>query len=145
MAPPRFGSQLTCEDSDEKDGDWKMVEQGNKVIKKVDPYYINLSNQYASLPAFSAPPDPIEKKAIKTLVKTPVHHQSHYQSEVECCQQKQLAEKLKQLHGNEYFDDQIMFAEDESTAMAKNDTTNAQHIAVNSAHAVTAKPVATIL
>ena len=65
-------------DSGEKDGDWKITEWGNTIIKHVDPYYIHLSNQYASLPAFSEPLDPIENEAIRTQTKTPVRHQSHY-------------------------------------------------------------------
>ena len=33
-----------CVDLDEKDdGEWKMVEQGNKLIKNVDPYYTHIS------------------------------------------------------------------------------------------------------
>ena len=31
-------------DPDEKEGGWKKVEQGNKIIEKVDPYYILTSN-----------------------------------------------------------------------------------------------------
>ena len=63
---------------DEKEGEWKKVERGNKRIKKVDPYHILISNRYASLPAFSAPPDPIQNIASKQIIKTPIHHQSHY-------------------------------------------------------------------
>ena len=45
----------------------------------------------------------------------------------------------------QFFDDQITFAKDESTVMAKNDTTNAQRVVLDSAHATTEKPVASIL
>ena len=47
--------------------------------------------------------------------------------------------------GNRFFDDQITCVEGERTVMAKNNTTNAKHIAINSAHAATQKPVASIL
>ena len=40
---------------------------------------------------------------------------------------------------------QHIFAKDESITMAKNDTTNAQKMAINSAHAATVKPVVSIL
>ena len=116
-------------DSDEKEGEWKKVERGNKINKKVDPYYILISNRYASLPAFSAPPDPIQIASSK-VIKTPLHHQSHYRLKVERRRRKQWAAKLSQLRENEFFDDQITFAEDESTTMAKNDTTNARNYKV---------------
>ena len=43
------------------------------------------------------------------------------------------------------FDDQITFAKDETTAMAKNNTTNAKCVAINSAHEAMEKQVASIL
>ena len=52
---------------------------------------------------------------------------------------------MKQLQENIVFDDQITFSEDKSTVMAKNDTTNAQRVAIDSIHTATAKPVASIL
>ena len=66
-----------------------MVERGNKLIKKFDPYYIHFNNQYASLPAFSVTPDLIENKSSEPKIKIPVCHQSHYQLKVERrCQQQ---------------------------------------------------------
>ena len=59
--------------------------------------------------------------------------------------QKQWAVKLRQLQEDDFFDDQITFAEDESTTMARNDTANAQRVAVDHAHTATIKPAASIL
>ena len=59
-----------------------MVERDNKLIKKVDPHYIHISNRYTSLPAFPGPPDPIENESIKPQIKNPVRHQSHYHLKV---------------------------------------------------------------
>ena len=131
-------------DPDENEGEWKKVEQGNKTIKKVDPYYILSSSQHASLPALSAPPDSIQNVSRKQITRTPVHHQSHYRLKVERRRRKQWAAKLKQLQENDFFDNQITFAEDELTTMAKNDTTNTQKMAIGSAHAATVKPVGSI-
>ena len=131
-------------DSDEEDGEWTKIERGNKIKKKIDPYYILLSNRYASLPAFSAPPDPPQLTPSK-VIPTQLRHQSRHRLKVEQRRQKRRAAKLCQLRENEFFDDQITFAEDESTTMAKNDQTNAMRITIDQAHAAAVKPVASIL
>ena len=47
--------------------------------------------------------------------------------------------------GNRFFEDQITCVEGKRMVMVKNNITDAKHIAINSAHAATQKPVASIL
>ena len=52
--------KLRCGDLDNKQSKkkWTRITRGNKITKKVAPYYVHLSNAYAKLAEFSADPGP---------------------------------------------------------------------------------------
>ena len=60
---------------DEEGSDWTIVRKGSKLnSKKITvPNYVKISNRYATLPAFSAPPDPIQHP--DTTRSPPTQHQ----------------------------------------------------------------------
>ena len=84
------------------------------------------------LPAFSAPPDPIQQP--KTTSSPQTQHQSHDRLKIERRRKTKLAQQIKQLCENELFDEQITRSKDERTTLAKGDNTNAQRVMIDAAH-----------
>ena len=110
-----------------------VVTKGSKINSKIAaPYYFCVTNRYASLPAFSALPDPLSSPAL-ALDPTPLKHQSHYWLKVMCCRKSKWIEQLKILHEDQCFDTQIARAGDERTGMAKANKDDPQHCAVDQA------------
>ena len=67
-------------DEKERDkGDLTKVEQGSKKTKKAGPYYVRISKQYVSLPAFLVNPDPhmINSNSLTTLAPKKNHRSKH--------------------------------------------------------------------
>ena len=127
-------------DDEEGSDDWTIVRKGSKLNEKniTVPNYVDISNRYATLPAFSAPPDPTQHP--NTTHTLPAQHQSRYPLKIEQRRKAKLAQKLKQLCENEFFDTQIARSEDDRTTLAKGDTTNAQQVMIDAAHS-TSSPI----
>ena len=130
---------------DEEGSDLTIVRKGSKLnAKKITvPNYVNISNRYATLPAFSTPPDQIQHPEITS--SPPTQHQSHYRLKIKRRRKATLAQQIKQLCENEFFDEQITRSEDERTSLAKDDTTNAQRVMIDAAHSASSPTSLTFL
>ena len=92
---------------DEEGSGWTIVKKCSKLnLKKITvPNYVQISNRYATLPAFSAPPDSIQRP--KTTSSPQTQYQSHYRLKIERRRKAKLAQQIKQLCENEFLDKQI--------------------------------------
>ena len=132
-------------DDEEGSDDWTIVRKGSKLNAKnvTVPNYVQISNRYATLPAFSAPPDPIQHP--DTPSSPPIQHQSRYRLKIERRRKAKLAQQIKQLCENEFFDTQITRSEDERTSLAKDDTANVQRVMIDTAHSASSPTSLTFL
>ena len=117
----------------------KGSSKSNKLNQKSDPY-IELSDAYASHPQVSAPliphirsETPIKKKTMTQSTRLP--HQSNYQIKVERRSatkvKTQLAKALAEQDDEVCFDTAITWAEDESTTMAKTNTSEPRRVNID--------------
>jgi len=116
-------------------------------LKTKSASYIALSNAYATLPAFLAPPDPPLNKN-PPLIKPPTSlpsNESHYRQIVAWRLQAKLVQQLQQLQEDDCFDESITIAKDEQTTMAKNDPTNVRRVRIDTAHSTKIRPSPTLL
>ena len=104
-----------------------------KHFKISAPNYVRITNRYASLPAFSAPPDPLSSPN-PVADPTPIKHQSHYRLKIERRRKAKWTKQLELLYENEFFDISITRAEDERTVFAKANTRDPRRCAVNQSH-----------
>ena len=102
----------------------------DKLIKLKSYNYVQISNAYATLPQFSAPPTPHDEPQTKVAPpnlnpnnQNPVHdtkpHESHYRQKVAQRQEAQAKQAFHKLCENEFLDKAITTAEYERTKMAK--------------------------
>ena len=120
---------------DDDDGrDWTRLKKGSKYNSKETtvPNYEKISNRYATLPCFSAPPDPIHQPTPNNPPQA--SHQNHHRLKIERRRKAKLALQIKRLCENEFFHEQITCSEDESTSLAKCNKTNVQRVMIDTAH-----------
>ena len=100
-----------------------------------------ISKQYATLPAFSANPDPPITNNNSLAIETPTRdHRSKHRLKVE---QRRLAKRearLEHLCEHYFLDAAIDVAEDERTTIAKGNIDNPKKRAINSMHTQRVKP-----
>ena len=138
---------MGLEDEEGRD-DWTIVKKGSKLnSKKITvPNYIDISNRYATLLAFSVPPDPHQPHQQPILPDPSLdQHQSRYRLRIERRRQARLTKKIRNLCENDFFDEQITRSEDERTVLAKNDSENVQRMAIDTAHSSTTPNPLTVL
>ena len=130
---------------DEEASDWTIVRKGSKLNEKkiAVPNYVQISNRYATLPAFSALPDPLQQPLAPKLIQNT--HQSHYCLKIERWRKAKFAQQIKQLCKTEFFDEQITRYKDERTVLAKDENTNAQRVAIDNAYSSCASNSLTFL
>ncbi len=102
-------------------------------------------NAFAILSQPDAPthynaPLPTQKINDDKTIIPPGPREHHRQRKIARCQHIKLTLQRLRKSGNLFLDNSIPQAKDECTAIAKNDTNNAKHIAIDSAHAQCNQP-----
>ena len=123
----------------------KRTNPNTSITKK--PFYVHLSNKYASLPAFAVdPPNNSTNNNPMTGTTPPATTKTNKPSKFKLRNQRRaLARKLrrdKSNNENALIDEHITWAEDERTVLAKADTSNKQRRSIDTAHATpSSKPI----
>jgi hypothetical protein len=124
--------------------EWIMVQKGKRtnpnttITKK--PFYVHISNKYASLPDFAADPPPSlpDNTFLPMSNTTPATNINSKPSKFRLRNQRRaLARKQRRDRINDenaLIDEHITWAEDERTTMAKADMSNMQRRAIDNAH-----------
>ena len=130
---------------DGNDDKWTVVRRRkrDKLTKIKSFKYVQISNAYATLPQFSAPPTPHDEPQTKVALlnlnpnhpnPNPAHdakpHESHYRKKVARRREAQAKKAFDKLCENEFLDKTITTAEDERTTMAKNNN----KVTINGTH-----------
>ena len=120
---------------------WEKVTRGNKITKEVAPYYVHLSKAYANIAKFSADPGPppednTQKTETKTTTETSANkHQSNFKLKAARRLQYKISTYMSKMNDDGIIDLYIIKAEDERTAIAKQDFKNTRRITIDAAHA----------
>ena len=121
------GGGLDGEEST-KEG-WIEVVKGSKITKKAAPYYLELSNSYATLGKFSANPGPPNFNITRrtNISASPTSNQSVFKSKAAARHKGRTAAYIAAMNDDGIIDMYINLAEDERTVMEKNKNKKAQH------------------
>ena len=109
---------------------WVTVVKGSKITKKADPYYLELSNSYATLGKFSANPGPINsniKRCANNSTSLPKPNDSVFKAKAAARHESKTAAYIAAMNDDGIIDQYINLAEDERTSIAKNKGRNIQH------------------
>ena len=112
---------------------WRRITRGNKISKKVAPYYVHLSNAYAQLEEFLAelsPPPSEDKTSTTTKTSDQTKHQSKFKLKAERHRQTKFTKYMNKMKDEGIIDLYITKAEDERTSIAKQDLKDARRITV---------------
>ena len=117
---------------------WTKITRGNKITKKVAPYYVHLSHAYAQFEEFSEDlsPTPPEHKTSTTInTNDCTKHQSKFKLKAERRLQTKFTKYMNKMKDEGIIDLYITKAKDERTAIAKQDLNDARRITIDRAHA----------
>jgi hypothetical protein len=109
---------------------WVTVVKGSKITKKAAPYYLELSNSYATLGKFSANPGPIninieQRAANSTSPSKP--EGSVFKAKAATRHRSRAASYIAAMNDDGVIDRHINLAEDERTTIEKSRGKEAQH------------------
>ena len=109
---------------------WVKVVKGSKITKKAAPYYLELSNSYATLDKFSANPGPISikiKRCANNSMSLPKQEQSVFKAKAAARHESKTVAYIAAMNDEGIIDRYINLAEDERTSNAKSEGRNIQH------------------
>ena len=116
---------------------WTRITRGNKVTKKVAPYYVHLSNAYAKLAELSADPSPLTNED-NTKTSTKTSNKNKYQSKFKLKaawrRQAKFTKYMEKMKDEGIIGLYTTKAEDERTAIAKQEFKDARRITIDAAH-----------
>ena len=124
--------------------EWLKIKKGKNVNPKITPpkkpFYTKISNQYASLPAY-APVGPPNTHPTTTC-PTPTapecaptgKHTSRFRRKAANRYLARIRKRAQDDAENDLIDEHITMAEDETTALAKSDTTIKKRVAAERIH-----------
>ena len=109
---------------------WVTVVKGSKITKKAAPYYLELSNSYATLGKFSANPGPTNiniKQRADNSASPPKSDNSVFKAKAAARHKSRTAACIAAIDNGGIIDRYINLAEDERTAIMKSKGRKIQH------------------
>ena len=134
-------------DEEQSNNKWTKITRGNKITKKVVPYYVHLSNAYAQLEKLSAdliPPPPEHKTSTTIKTNDRTKHRSKFKLKAERRRHTKFTKYMNKIKDEGIINLYITKAENERTAIAKQNFKDAMRITIDTAladsHQSKAKP-----
>ena len=101
-------------DEEQSNKKWRRITRGNKISKKVAPYYVHLSYAYAQLEEFSedlSPPPSEDKTSTTTDTSNQMKHQSKFKLKAERRRQTKFTKYINEMKDEGIIDLYITMAE----------------------------------
>ena len=113
----------------------KKTNHKNKTLTKAAPY-IALSNAYATLPQYAADPPPLDESNTPKTNKQIQRFASKFKRKAERRFLARQAKRDQAAADDEFLDQQITWAEDERTDMAKNNINDKRRTTIDQHHCI---------